>query len=686
MQGVHLSGVDLLQVVVDQVLQATEPGHGLRRRVRGLGVPEVEALEPVRPVLLTTGDLVELVLHRGGELVVHQRAEVVLQQADHGEGGPARHQRRATGDHVPAVLDGVDDRGVGRRTADTQLLHRLDQRGLRVARRRLGLVTLRRDLGGVQRIAHGQHRQRLLGVVGDITAVGGTGGLHVGLEEAGEGDRAAGGLEIHGLATRRLTGDRHLHRGALGVRHLGRHGALPDQLVELELLGVQLGRQRARGLEGLTGGADRLVGLLRVLHLAGVLPRGVRDERRAVQFLGLLARRGDTGRRERRRVGTHIGDVAVLVETLRDAHRPLRGEVQLAPGLLLQRRGHERRVGTPRVRLLLHIGDRHGRPGQRGRQRLGTCLVQHRDIGLGLTGLQLAVIVEVTALGDACTVDGDEVRVELSRVGGGVLAPVAGVQRRGEIPIAGPDERHPLALAADDDAGGDGLHTAGGQPRHDLLPQHRGDLVAVEPVEDAAGLLGVHQVEVEFAGVLRGLPDRLRGDLVEDHAPHRHLGLENLEQVPGDGLALTVGVCREQEFVGLLQLRLEVGDLLLLVRADDVQRLEVVVDVHAETRPLFFLVLGRHIGGAPGQVADMTDRGLDDETIAEELLDLLRFRGRLHDHELLSATHAALRSHPVRPTFILRNHSRPATIHGASDRGVIPSADRGVAGSASAAH
>ena len=57
-----------------------------------------------------------------------------------------------------------------------------------------------------------------------------------------------------------------------------------------------------------------------------------------------------------------------------------------------------------------------------------------------------------------------------------------------------------------------------------------------------------------------------RGDLVEDHPAHRHLGLERLDQVPGDGLALAVLIRGEVELVGVLDQRLELADLLLAVR------------------------------------------------------------------------------------------------------------------------
>ena len=136
----------------------------------------------------------------------------------------------------------------------------------------------------------------------------------------------------------------------------------------------------------------------------------------------------------------------------------------------------------------------------------------------------------------------------------------------GEVPVAGGDEREALALAVDDEAGRGGLHAAGREARADLAPQHGRDLVAVEPVEDAAGLLRVDEGGVEVAGVLLRALDRLLGDLVEHHALDRHLGLQHLEQVPGDGLALAVLISCEVELVGVLERALELGDRLLLLR------------------------------------------------------------------------------------------------------------------------
>ena len=99
-----------------------------------------------------------------------------------------------------------------------------------------------------------------------------------------------------------------------GVVHLRGHGPLPDQLVEAALLPAELPSDRRRRPEALAGGADGLVRLLRVLHLAPVRARGGRDGLVAVERPCLLAGGRDRGIRQRRRVGAHVGDVTALVE------------------------------------------------------------------------------------------------------------------------------------------------------------------------------------------------------------------------------------------------------------------------------------------------------------------------------------------------------------------------------------
>ncbi len=546
---------------------------------------------------------------------------MLLQQPDHREGQPGRHQRGALLVDVAAVEDGADDRGVRRRPADLALLELADQRRLGVAGRRLRLVARRPERGRRHRVALVEGRQPGLAVVGVALVVA---ALDVRLEEAVEGDHPARGGEDHVLAGRGGAAEPDRDRTALGVGHLRGDGAHPDQLVEPELLPREPGLRR--GAEVLTGRPDRLVGLLGVLDLRGVGARLVRDVLGAVQLAGLLARRGDRGLRERRGVGAHVGDEAVLVEPLRDGHRPRGAEPELAGGLLLQRRGAERRVGLARVGLGLDRADLEGGLRQRGGQRLGAGPVEVDDVGALLEPPQRG---EVGAAGDARPVDG----VQLGREHPLVVA-VAGVEGALEVPVRRGAERDPLPLAVDDQPGRHGLDPAGGEAGHDLLPQHRGDLVAVEPVEDPPGLLGLDEVHVDVAGRLDGGLDRLLGDLVEDHPADRHLGLELVEEVPGDGLALAVLVGGEEELGGVLEQPLELGHVRLLVAGHHVVGGEVVVDVHAEPRPRLALDLGRDVGGALREVADVPDGGLHDVVAAEVARDRLRLGGRLDDDEL----------------------------------------------------
>ena len=202
-------------------------------------------------------------------------------------------------------------------------------------------------------------------------------------------------------------------------------------------------------------------------------------------------------------------------------------------------------------------------------------------------------------------------------------------------PPAGRAEADARPLALDHHAGGHALDPAGGQPGHDLLPQHGRDLVAVEPVEDATGLLGVDQPTVEVTPLAHGPLDGRPGDLVEDHALDRDGGGQDLEQVPGDGLALAVLVGGQVDLAGLLDQLLQLGHLGLLLGRDHVERLEAVVHVDAQAAPRLVLVGGRDLVGSPGQVPDVADGGLDHVVGPEQAGDRLGLGRRFHDDQRL---------------------------------------------------
>ncbi len=410
-----------------------------------------------------------------------------------------------------------------------------------------------------------------------------------------------------------------------GILHLGGHGPLPDQLVELGLVGGHLGGHLLRGPETLPGRPDRFVGLLGVLDGLAIHPGSIGHVLRPIQLGDGGARRSDGALGERDAVGAHVGDVAVLVEALGHPHGARRREAQPAPGLLLKGGGAEGRVGLAGVGLALHRPDRKGRSVEVGGQGSGLILAQQEDAST----LQLPGRVEVLPAGDPHPVHrhqggGETVAVA---VGPGELAL--------DVPVRGRPEGHSLTLPFHEDAGSRALHASRRQLGLDLLPQDRRHLVTEQAIEHPPSLLGIDQPPIQVTGRLEGGTNGRRGDLVEHHPLYLHLGIEDLEEVPSDGLPFPVLVGGQIQHVGLLEQALEGPDLLLLLGGDDVQRLEVVLGVDSQASPLLTPHRLGHVGRVAGQVAHVADRRFHDEILAEEVGDGARLGGRLDDDEIL---------------------------------------------------
>ncbi len=100
------------------------------------------------------------------------------------------------------------------------------------------------------------------------------------------------------------------------IGHLGGHGTLPDQFVDPEVLGAQLTGNLFGGVEPIARRSDGFVGLLSVLRLPLVHPGLVGKELRAVAIRDLAPGGVQRLLRQRGAVGSHVGDVAALVEAL----------------------------------------------------------------------------------------------------------------------------------------------------------------------------------------------------------------------------------------------------------------------------------------------------------------------------------------------------------------------------------
>ena len=218
--------------------------------------------------------------------------------------------------------------------------------------------------------------------------------------------------------------------------------------------------------------------LLRVLHLAGILTRGTRHILRPIELPGLRASSIDARLRQCRRIRAHIRNMAVLVQTLGDAHRPLRGVVQFPAGLLLERRRHKRRIRAPRVRLLLDGPHRHRRSRQLAGQILGGFLIESHSLRR-----QLAIVVEVPSLCDALTIDFSQPSGEGTRFTRRIsIGTRTKGKRARQIPIISGGKRDTIPLTFHNDAGSYRLHATSRQARHHFLPQHRRNLVPIQSV------------------------------------------------------------------------------------------------------------------------------------------------------------------------------------------------------------
>ena len=421
--------------------------------------------------------------------------------------------------------------------------------------------------------------------------------LHVDLLEAlknktggGDGEELDGDLSLRGLPR-----DPDLGGLIAGGAHAAGDETLPDQLIEPVLLageGLPDRRRQARDI----GGPDRLVGVLdlAVLFLflfllqeifgsVGLLDKGGRGG------LGLV-RDADTVRAQIGDQGDRALslDLDALVELLGDPHGLLGGEVQDAAGLLLEGGGRKRKGGLARPFGPLHFADGEGR----------TIQAVHDPHGL-LPYLQV----------DA---GGFSVRSDLS-----VIACLQGLfaagSRKGGLqgPVFLGNEGIDFILAVPDHAQGDGLDTAGGQAPLDLGPQKGRNLIAHHAVQDAAGLLGIHQVHIELPGVFQRLGDGFFGDLVEgdpgDLLVLRLVELEGGLQVPGDRLSLAVRVRCQIDPVRLFDKLAQSRQELALAADGDVLGLVIVLDVdpHLALGQVADVSVGRgHLVAGPQKFLD----------------------------------------------------------------------------------
>ena len=218
------------------------------------------------------------------------------------------------------------------------------------------------------------------------------------------------------------------------------------------------------------------------------------------------------------------------------------------------------------------------------------------------------------------------------------LAEEAGVEAGGVFPAIEAGIQQPILLAVEvpdlllpihHHAGGHGLNPAGGQAGLDLAPEEGGQLIAHDPVQNAAGLLGIDQILVNAAGVLDALGDHLFGDLIEgDPLGLLIIQLQQLLQMPGDGFALPVRVRCQVDGLGGLGFLLQFADQFLFITDGDILGLKAMLNIHAHF--------------ALGQVPQVAHGGGHLIVAAQVFLDGFGFRRGFDDHQVLRFCHCVL--------------------------------------------
>ena len=608
------------------------PARILRRLQLALEIP-VELVQQLLPIQLPLRDFVEMLFHGGGEAVVQQFRKTFLQalgdDVPHllGVEAPVLQPR------VAAVLNGGDDRGVGGGAADAALFHFAHEAGLAVPRRRLGEMLAGFEFQQLEGVAGLQVRQD------EIVVLLAGRGQHPGVAVELNNPALGGEFEFPGLAAAFCRRRRRHRSGKIARRrHLAGDEAPPNQIVQplgIRLHGaLQVSQRIVRQID--IRRADGLVRLLRARFGTEGIGR-IRQIGRGELSGDVLAACLHRIRAEVGGIGAHVGDMARLVQALRQHHRLLHAEAEAGAGRLLQGGSDEGRRGAGAGRFVFALA--HGVPrllegrGRRHRRRLDSraerlaILFQHLESG-GLPVFPAGALF---------------------------------LKRGMNLPKLFRNEGVNLPLPLDDQAHRHGLHPPRREAAGDLRPQQGGDHVAHHPVQKAPRLLGVDPVGIEAARCGECLAHGAAGDFVEHH-PLVALGVaaDGFLQMPGDGFAFAVQIGGEVDGVGARGELLQLAHHLLLAGQDFVARRPAALRIDAHAADDLLAVLLAAVGGfllrvhfagerrllgplggidgpaiAAGgrQVADMPDAGLDDIARAQVLVDGLGLRRGFDDDQ-----------------------------------------------------
>lgn len=132
---------------------------------------------------------------------------------------------------------------------------------------------------------------------------------------------------------------------------------------------------------------------------------------------------------------------------------------------------------------------------------------------------------------------------------------------------------------------GHGLYPARAFAATNAAPEQGADLIPHDAVDYPPGLLRVHPMHVNTAGISEGLANGRRGDFVVGHTKELvriHRFGQGVLKVPGDRLPFTVRIRGKIDLVDLLGLVLQFFQDLLPTLDGDVLRLKICLDIYAQ--------------------------------------------------------------------------------------------------------
>ena len=446
----------------------------------------IERAQHIHPVGGALLDIIELSLHLCREIRIHNMRKMLLHHLGRDLTEHRRLELLAVALDIHSRQDRGDGRRIGRRTADAVFFKCLDEGGFGESWRGLRKMLVAFKADDAELILHFQRREHLLilllGLVLLLIKHGKSVKLH-GIARCLEGAFVC--VNIHGNGIKQRIG------------HLAGDEALPDELIQLELVVCQIVsdlRRRQIG-HGRTDGFMRilcaLLGLEDTRLVGQVAVSPCRLDVIRCRLLGIC--------RNTQRIGTHVGNQAdsthavnihAFIQLLCGLHGTLRLEAETLGRLLLQGRGDERRCRLLLRDALLDRSHDEIRLLQPFEQAVRLCLVFNFDL-LAVHSRQLGIEGLVAARGGEY----------------GINAPVF-------LRLKCPD----LFLTIHDQADCHRLHTPCRQAALDLFPQERAELVAHKTVKDAPRLLGIDKVNVDAVRVGHTCLHTGLGDLVEGNA------------------------------------------------------------------------------------------------------------------------------------------------------------------------